>query len=202
MSPLSRCRPFAVLCCATHGGGFICGGVSNSSLPRRSFWRLHHLLVWRGRLLRVWLSDRHRLGMRTVLSWVALAFAGPVHLGGVTLRSSLPCPVIQHSSLPQQGEVDPWLIWLPRPQEAAASICCSLWEGVLVGAVDTPLQAYQEWSSLLRRQSLRAPMTPLLPGSMTEGRLPCKYTGSSRGSKSGNTPTQLHFQASRVGLQL
>ena len=124
---------------------------------------------------------------------MALAFAGPVHLGGAILQSSSPCPIIQGPSLPQRGKVDPWLLRLPRPQEAAASICCSLWEGVLVGALDTPLQAFWERSSLLRRQSLCAPVTPLLPGSTTEGRLPCKYTRSPHGSKSGNTPTRLPF---------
>ena len=58
----SHCRPSVVLRCATRGGGFICGGVSNGSPPCRSFWRLHHLLVWCGRLLWAWLSDRHHLG--------------------------------------------------------------------------------------------------------------------------------------------
>ena len=58
----SHCRPSVVLRCATHGGGFICGGVSNGSLPCGSFWQLHRLLVWHGRLLRAWLSDRHCLG--------------------------------------------------------------------------------------------------------------------------------------------
>ena len=62
MSPPSCCRPSMVLCCATRRGGFICGGVSNGSTPCGSFWQLHHLLVWCGRLLRVWLSDRHHLG--------------------------------------------------------------------------------------------------------------------------------------------
>ena len=36
VSPPSHCRPSAVLCCATHGGGFICGGVSNDPSPRAS----------------------------------------------------------------------------------------------------------------------------------------------------------------------
>ena len=141
-------------------------------------------------------------GVCTASSWVALAFTGPVHLGGVIPRSSSPCPVIQCSSLPQGGKVGPWLLWLPGPWEAAASICCSLWEGGLVGAVGTLLQAYQEWSGLLRRQSLHTPVTPLLPGSMTEGRLPCRYTRSPSGSRSGNTPTRLPSRAGRVGLRL
>ena len=54
-------RPSMVLCCATCGGGFICRGVSTDSLPHGSLWRLHHLLVWCGWLLRAWLLDRHRL---------------------------------------------------------------------------------------------------------------------------------------------
>ena len=62
MSLPLHCRPSVVLCCATHGGGFICGGVSNGSLPCGSCWWLHHLLVWHGRQLQVWLSDRHHLG--------------------------------------------------------------------------------------------------------------------------------------------
>ena len=73
------------------------------------------------------------------------------------------------------------LLWMPGPQEAAASIWRSLWEGGLVGVVVTRtslLQAYQERSCLLRRQSLCTQATPLLPGSMTEGRLPCKHTWS------------------------
>ena len=126
-------------------------------------------------------------------SWAAVAFAGPVHLGGAIPQSSLPFPIIQRSSLPQHGEVGLWLLQLSGLREAAASICCNLLEGVLVGAVDTLLQAYQEWSGLLRRQSLHAPATPLLPGSMMEGGLPCKYTRSPIRSKSGNTPTRLPF---------
>ena len=141
-------------------------------------------------------------GVHTALLWVVLAFAGPVHLGGVIPQSSLLCPVIQHSSLPQGGEVGLWLHQLPGPWEVAASICCSLWEGGLVGVVGTLLQAYQEWSGLLRRQLLCTPATPLLPGSMMEGTLPCKYTGSPSGSRSGNTPTRLPSRASRVGLWL
>ena len=58
----------------------------------------------------------------------------------------------------------------------------------VVGTWTSLLQAYQEQSCLLRRQSLRTPATPLLPGSMTEGRLPCKHTWSPNGSRSGNTP--------------
>ena len=135
-------------------------------------------------------------------SWAVLAFAGSVCLGGVIPQSSSLCPIIQCSSLPQGGKVGLWLLRLPGPREAAASICCSLWEGGLVGVVGTLLQAYQEQSGLLRRQSLHTPMTPLLPGSMTEGRLPCKYTGSPSGSRSGNTPTRLPSRASRVGLWL
>ena len=202
MSPPSLCWPSAVRHCATHWGSFTCGGVSNDSPPHswyQPLWRLHHLLVGCGRPLWAWLSDRCHLG-RTQQSWAVLAFAGPVCLGGAIPQSSSPFPVIQHSSLPQRGEVGPWLLRLSGPREAAASICCSLWEAVLVGAVDTLLQVYRQWSGLLRRQSLRVPVTPLLPGSMTEGRLPCKYTGSPSGSKSGNTPTRLPFRASRVGL--
>ena len=134
-------------------------------------------------------------------SWVALAFTGPVRLGGVIPQSSLLCPIIRHSSLLQGGKVRLWLLQLPGPREVAASICCSLWEGGLVGAVGNLLQAYQERSGLLRRQSLCTPATPVLPGSMTEGRLPCKYTGSPSGSRSGNTPTQLPSRASRVELR-
>ena len=140
-------------------------------------------------------------GVCTVSSWVVLAFAGPVHLGGAIPQSSLPCPIIQRPSVPQQGEVGLWLLQLQGPREVAASICCSLWEGGLVGVVDTLLQAYQEWSGLLRRQLLHTPATPLIPGSMTEGGLPCKYTGSPSGSRSDNTPTRLPSQASRVGLR-
>ena len=58
------------------------------------------------------------------------------------------------------------LLQLLGPREAAASICCSLWEGGLVGVVGTLLQAYQERSGLLRSQSLHTLVTPLLPGSM------------------------------------
>ena len=130
-------------------------------------------------------------GARTALLWAALAFTVPVCLGGVILQSSSPCPVIQRSFLPQRGKVGPWLLQLPGPWEVAASICCSLWEGGLVGAVGILLQVYQEWSGLLRRQWLHIPMTPLLPGSMMEGRLPYKYTKSPSGSRSGNTPTRL-----------
>ena len=141
-------------------------------------------------------------GACTALSWAALAFAGPVQLGEAILQSSLLCPVIQCSSLPQGGEVGLCLLQLLGPREAAASICCSLWEGGLVGVVGTLLQAYQERSGLLRSQSLHTLVTPLLPGSMMEGRLPCKYTGSPSGSRSGNTPTRLPSRASRVGLRL
>ena len=139
-------------------------------------------------------------GARMASLWVVLAFTGPVHQGGALPRSSSLCPVIQHSSLPQGGAVGLWLLWLLGPREAAASICCSLWEGGLVGVVGTLLQAYQERSGLLRRQSLCTPVTPLLPGSMTEGRLPGKHTGSPSGSRRGNTPTQLPSPAGRVEL--
>ena len=77
--------------------------------------------------------------------------------------------------------------------------------GGLVGAVGTRtslLQAYQERSCLLRRPSLRTQATPLLPGSMTEGRLPCKHTWSPSGSRSGNSPIQLSSRAGRVEPQL
>ena len=139
-------------------------------------------------------------GACTVLLWVALAFTGPVHLGGVFPRSSLLCPIIQHSYRPQGGVVGLWLLQLLGPQEVAASICCNLWEGGLVRAVGTLLQAYQEWPCLLRRQSLHTPATPPLPGSMMEGRLPCKHTGSPDGNRSGNTPTWLPSRAGRVEL--
>ena len=59
-----HCRPFMVLHCATHGGGFICGGVSSDSPPHswyQPLWWLHHLLIGHGSLLQAWLSDRHRL---------------------------------------------------------------------------------------------------------------------------------------------
>ena len=138
----------------------------------------------------------------TASSWVVLVFTGPVCLGGAIPQSSLLCLVVWHSSLPQGGKVGLWLLQLPGPWEVAASICCSLWEGGLVGVVGNLLQAYQEWSGLLRRQSLHTPVTPLLPSSMTEGRLPCKYTRSPSGSRSGNTPTWLPSRASRVGLRL
>ena len=62
MSKPSRCRPSSVLHCTTHGGGFICRGVSNNSPPCRPFWQLHRLLVGRSRPLQAWLSDRHHLG--------------------------------------------------------------------------------------------------------------------------------------------
>ena len=62
MSPSSHCRPSMVLHCTTHWGSFTCRGVSTDSPPCGSFWWLHRLLVWRGRLLQMWLSDRHRLG--------------------------------------------------------------------------------------------------------------------------------------------
>ena len=65
-----------------------------------------------------------------------------------------------------------------------------------MGVVGTLLQVYQEQSGFLRRQSLHTSVSPLLPGSMKEGRLPCKYTGSPSGSRSGNTPTQLPSRAS------
>ena len=58
----SHCRPSVVLRCATHRGGFTCGGVSNNSPPHRPFWRLHRLLVGHSRLLWAWLLDRHHLG--------------------------------------------------------------------------------------------------------------------------------------------
>ena len=60
MSPPSCCRPSTVLHCATHGGGFICGGVSNDSPPHGPFWWLHRLLVGCSGPLRAWLSDRWR----------------------------------------------------------------------------------------------------------------------------------------------
>ena len=60
VSPPSHCRPSAVLCCATHRGGFISGGVSNDSPPHRPLWELHHLLVGCSGPLRAWLSDRRR----------------------------------------------------------------------------------------------------------------------------------------------
>ena len=112
-------------------------------------------------------------------SWVALAFAGPVCLGGALLQSSSLCPIIQCSSQPQGVAVVLWLLQMLGPQEVAASTKGSLWEEGLVGVVGTLLQVYREWSDLLRRQSLHAPATPLLPGAMTEGRLPCKYTRTS-----------------------
>ena len=61
MSLPSCCRPSMVLRCATHRGGFTCGGVSNDSPPRGPLWRLHHLLVGHGRTHRAWLSDRRHL---------------------------------------------------------------------------------------------------------------------------------------------
>ena len=63
VSPPSCCRPSVVLHCTTHGGGFICGGVSNDSPPHRPLWWLHRLLVGHSRLLWAWPSDRrHHLG--------------------------------------------------------------------------------------------------------------------------------------------
>ena len=54
-------------------------------------------------------------GAHMASSWVVLAFAGPVCLGGVIPQSSSPYPIIQHPSLPQRGEVGPWLLWLSGP---------------------------------------------------------------------------------------
>ena len=62
MSLPSHCRPSAVLCCATHGVSFTCGGVRNDSPPHGPLQRLHCLLVGCGWAHRVWLSDRHHLG--------------------------------------------------------------------------------------------------------------------------------------------
>ena len=55
------CRSSVVLHCASHRGGFICGGVSNGSPSHASFWQLHRLLIGCGRPLQAWLSDRHCL---------------------------------------------------------------------------------------------------------------------------------------------
>ena len=176
----------------THWGGFISGGVSSDSPPRRLLWQLYCLLVGRGRTHRVWLSERqcllghawHQHGWR----W---------HLLGQSAWMGHP-----HNPLrcaPQiGGPPDPREVWW-------ASIWRSLWEGGLVGVVGTRtslLQGYQEWSCLLRRQLLCTQATPLLPGSMMEGRLPCKRTWSLGGSRSGNTPIQLSSQAARVEPQL
>ena len=63
LSPPSHCRPSSVLHCTTHGGGFVCRGVSNDSPPHRPLWQLQHLLVGCSRPLWAWLSDRrHHLG--------------------------------------------------------------------------------------------------------------------------------------------
>ena len=72
----------------------------------------------------------------------------------------------------------------------------------VVGTWTSLLQAYQKWLCLLWRQSLHTQATPLLPSSMTEGRLPCKYTWSPSGSRSGNTPIRLSSRAGRVEPQL
>ena len=83
VSPPSHCRPPTVLRCTTHGGGFICRGVSSDSPPCRLLWQLYHLLVGRGQTRRVWLSDRCRLGHaqhRRGQCWHLLgqsAWAGP-----------------------------------------------------------------------------------------------------------------------------
>ena len=62
MSPPSHCRPPTVLGCATHGGSFTCGGISNNSPPHRPLWQLYRLLVGCGRARQAWLSDRCHLG--------------------------------------------------------------------------------------------------------------------------------------------
>ena len=63
VSTPSHGRPSMVLCCATHGGGFICRGVRNDSPPCRLLWWLYHLLVGCGWPLWVWLLERwHHLG--------------------------------------------------------------------------------------------------------------------------------------------
>ena len=126
-----------------------------------------------------------------------------IDVGGAGIRwASLPAqgiPMILFAvplklmDLPTPGRFGGVLQML-GPQEAAASTWRSLWEGGLVGVVGTQtslLQGYQEQSCLLRRQSLCTQVTPLLPGSMTEGRLPCKRTWSLGGSRSGNIPIQL-----------
>ena len=60
VSPPSHCRSSMVLCCTTHGGGFICGGVRNDSPPHGLLWQLYRLLVGCGWLLWAWLSERQR----------------------------------------------------------------------------------------------------------------------------------------------
>ena len=62
VSPPSHGRPSAVLCCATHGGGFICRGVSNDSPPHGPLWRLYRLLVGHGGPLRAWSERQRHLG--------------------------------------------------------------------------------------------------------------------------------------------
>ena len=69
MSLPSRCRPPMVLHCTTHGGGFICRGVSSDSPPHGPFWWLHRLLVGRSGPLWAWLSDRHCLGHTQHCGW-------------------------------------------------------------------------------------------------------------------------------------
>ena len=63
-SPPSCARSSKVLCThATHGGGFICGGISSDSPPHGLLWQLYRLLIWCGRLLWWRLAKRqHRLG--------------------------------------------------------------------------------------------------------------------------------------------
>ena len=84
VSPPSHGRPSVVLCCTTHGGGFICGGVRNDSPPCGLLWQLYHLLVGHGWPLWVWLlGEAAPSGACTASTWVALASVGPVRLDGV-----------------------------------------------------------------------------------------------------------------------
>ena len=63
-SPSSHARSSVVLCtCATHGGSFICGGISSDSPPHGLLWQLYRLLIRCGRPPWWRLAKRwHRLG--------------------------------------------------------------------------------------------------------------------------------------------
>ena len=205
MSPPSRCRPSSVLCCATRGGGFICGGVSSDSPPCRLPWQLHRLLVGHSGPSQVWLSDRqHCLGhARHCCGWCWHSLGQSAWVGHP--RNPLYCAP-QSSTPPNPREVR-WgcgssSCWGLRRWQPPFRVVYGreAWWGV-VGTRSSLLQPYQEWSCLLRRQSLHTLVTLLLPGSMMEGRLPSRYTWSPSGSRSGSTPTRLPSRAGRVELR-
>ena len=198
-SPPSRAGS-SVVWYITHWGGFISGGVSSDSPPCKLLWQLYRLLVGCGRTCWAWLLERqcclgcarHRCGWR----W---------HSVGQSIWTGHPCDPL-HCAPQIDGPPDPREVWWGW----GSSGCWGLRRrqspfGEVVGAVGTQtflLQAYQEQSCLLRRQSLHPQVTPLLPGSTMEGRLPCKHTWSPSGSRSGNTSIQLSSRAGRVEPQL